>query len=192
MTRRVFGPLGDGEGSATATFATAATAGCWLVAWVDGCCAGATALRRLVAGAAEGCESAAIGFAGLVDAMVKPDRCAVRRAGGFGGSSGSASATDAGAGLLLLAVSSAVAVLSLGDDLVVVSGFRSTLAPGESASADRFGGSAFLAFGAPAELSELDLLPEGEGSSAWAIPPPNPTAAQADTRNAATISRNHQ
>jgi hypothetical protein len=182
----------DGEGSAAATFATAATAGCWLVAWVDGCCAGATALRRVVAGAAEGCGSAAIGFAGLVDAMVKPGRCAVRRAGGFGGSSGSASATDAGAGLLLLAVSSAVVVLWLGDPSVAVPGFRSTLAPGASASADRFGGSAFLAFGASAELSELDLLPEGDGSSAWATPLPNPTATQADSKKAATISRNHQ
>ena len=54
------------------------------------------------------------------------------------------------------------------------------------------GGSAFAAFGAPAELSELDLLPEGDGSSAWAIPPPNPTATQADSKNAATINRNHQ
>src|SRR5882757_4930392 len=62
-----FGLMVDGEGSAAAT---AATAGCWLVAWVDGFFAGATALRRVVAGAAEGCGSAAIGFAGLVDAMV--------------------------------------------------------------------------------------------------------------------------
>jgi hypothetical protein len=55
-----------------------------------------------------------------------------------------------------------------------------------------FGGSAFAAFGASAELSELDLLPEGEGSSALAIPLPNPTATQADSRKAATTSRNHQ
>ncbi|MDT5303463.1 MAG: hypothetical protein QOG79_6778, partial [Mycobacterium sp.] len=83
-----------------------------------------------------------------------------------------------------VAVSSALGFLS--------PGFRSTLAPGASPSADRFGGSAFAAFGAPAELSELDLLPEGDGSSAWAIPPPNPTATQADSKKAATISRNHQ
>jgi hypothetical protein len=118
----------------------------------------------------------------------------VRRADGFGGSSGSASATDAGAGagLLLLAVSSAVVVLWRGDSAVVVSGFRSGAASRALACADFFGGSAFAAFGASAELSELDLLPEGDGSSAWATPLPNPTATQADNKKAATISRNHQ
>jgi hypothetical protein len=94
--------------------------------------------------------------------------------------------------LLSVAVSPAVVMVSLGDDSVVVSGFRSTLAPGASASADRFGGSAFFAFGASAALSALDVLPEGGGSSAWATPLPNPTATQADSKQAATISRNHQ
>jgi hypothetical protein len=139
----------------------------------------------------------AIGFA---DAMVKLGRCELPRVGGFGGSAGSASAIGSGfdgltssmGALLSVAVSPAVVLLSLGDDSVAVPGFRSTLAPGASASADRFGGSAFLAFGASAELSELDLLPEGDGSSAWATPPPNPTATQADSKKAATISRNHQ
>jgi hypothetical protein len=123
--------------------------------------------------------------------MVKPGLCAVRRAGGFGGS-GPASATDAGAGLLLLAVSSGVVVLWLGDSSVVVSGFRSGAASGALACADFFGGSAFAAFGASAEFSELDLLPEGDGSSAWAIPLANPATTQADSKNAATVSRNHQ
>jgi hypothetical protein len=91
-------------------------------------------------------------------------------------------------GLLSVGVSSVVGLPSLGDDSVVVSGLRS----GASAGADRFGGSASAAFGAPAELSELDLLPEGDVSSAWAIPLPNPTASQAESNNAATISRNHQ
>jgi hypothetical protein len=59
---------------------------------------------------------------------------------------------------------------------------------------DAFGGSTFAAFGASAEFSELELelLPEGDGSSAFAIPLPNPTATQTDSRQAATISRNHQ
>jgi hypothetical protein len=103
--------------------------------------------------------------------MVKPGRCELRRADGFGGSSGSAFASDAGS-----------------DGWSTVAG----LVPVVASSAECFGGSAFAAFGASAELSELDLLPEGDGSSAWAIPPPNPTATQADSRNAATISRNHQ
>jgi hypothetical protein len=69
---------------------------------------------------------------------------------------------------------------------------RSGLAPGASACTDRFGGSDFAAFGAPAELSELESPAEGGGSSAWAIPLANPTVTQADSKNAATISRNHQ
>jgi hypothetical protein len=77
---------------------------------------------------------------------------------------------------------------------------RSAPAPGASACAGCFGGSAsaafggsgFAAFGAPAGLSELDSPAEGDGSSAWAIPLANPTATQADSKNAATISRNHQ
>jgi hypothetical protein len=91
-------------------------------------------------------------------------------------------------GLPSVVVSSAVGLLSLGDASVVVSGLRSEA----SAGADRFGGSAFSAFGASAELSELGLLPEGDGSSAWATPLPNPTTTQADSKKAATISRNHQ
>jgi hypothetical protein len=115
--------------------------------------------------------------------MVKPGRCVLRRADGFGGSSGSAFATDAGSdgwstvvGLVSVVVSSADGLLSLGGIPAL----------------ECFGGSAVAAFGASAELSELDLLPEDDGSSALAIPPPNPTATQADSRNAATISRNHQ
>jgi hypothetical protein len=54
-----------------------------------------------------------------------------------------------------------------------------------------FGGSDVAAFGASAELSELDVLPEGDGSSAWAIPLPKPTATHADSKDAATISRKH-
>jgi hypothetical protein len=91
--------------------------------------------------------------------------------------------TSTTGGLLSVAVSPAVAFLSLGDDSVVVSGFRSGAASGASA---------FLAFGASAELSELDLPPEGDGSSAWATPLPNPTATHAESKKAATISRNHQ
>jgi hypothetical protein len=121
----------------------------------------------------------------VTDAMVKPGRCVLRCADGFGGSSGFAFATDAGSdgwstvvGLVSF-VSSAVVVLSLG---VVGSGVPVL---------ECFGGSAFATFGASAELSELDLLPEGDGSSAWATPPANPTATQADSRKAATISRSH-
>jgi hypothetical protein len=65
-----------------------------------------------------------------------------------------------------------------------------------SARGDRFGGSGVEAFGPPAEgpgePSELDSPLEGDGPSARAIPLPNPTVTQADSKNAATISRNHQ
>jgi hypothetical protein len=57
---------------------------------------------------------------------------------------------------------------------------------------DRFGGSAFAAFGASAELSELESPAELDGSSAWAIPLAKPTVIQADSKNAATVNRNHQ
>jgi hypothetical protein len=74
-------------------------------------------------------------------------------------------------GLVSVVVLSAGGLLSLGDDSVFAS--------------------AFLVFGAPSELSELDLS-EGDGSSALAIPLPSPTATHEDNKNAATISRNHQ
>jgi hypothetical protein len=68
------------------------------------------------------------------------------------------------------------------------------------AATDRFDGSGVEAFGAPAEApclgpgepSELVSPPEGDGLSARAIPLANPTVTQADSKNAATISRNHQ
>src|SRR5829696_3004786 len=141
--------------------------------------------------------------------MVKPGRRELCRTRGSGGSLESVSASDAGAvgwtptmgGLRSLTVSSAVVVLLLGDAVVGsvvarsrarVSGLWSGPAPGASACADRFGGSAFAAFGAPSEPSEVESPPEGDGWSACAIPLAPPTATQADSKNAATISRNHQ
>ena len=47
-------------------------------------------------------------------------------------------------------------------------------------------------FGAPSELSELELSLEGDESSAWATPLANPTATQVDSKKAATTNRNHQ
>jgi hypothetical protein len=161
----------------------------------------ATAARRLVASIPDGCGSAEIGFAGLADAMGTSARRGLCRTRGCGESSGSGSATDADddgwtsttGTSLSLAVSSAVAVSSRGDDSGVrVSGFRWGLVPGALASADCFGGSAFAASGALAELSELESAFEGDGSSAWAIPLPNPTATQVASKNAATVNRIHQ
>jgi hypothetical protein len=129
--------------------------------------------------------------------MVKPGRCELRRSVGSGGSAGSTVATDDGfdgwtsttGGLLSLAVSSAPGVLSGDDESVVVSvvvprcGLRPEPAPGVPAEP--------LCWG-PAEPSEVESALEGAGSSAWAIPLPNPTATQADSKNAATINRSHQ
>jgi hypothetical protein len=47
------------------------------------------------------------------------------------------------------------------------------------------------AFGA-CESCEVEASPEADGSSAWAIPLLKPTATQADSTRAATVSRNHQ
>jgi hypothetical protein len=117
------------------------------------------------------------------------------RTRGSGGSPGSVAVPDAdgwtsttGASLSLV-VCSAVAVSSPGDDSGVWGlGLWLVLA----SCVVRFGGSAFAAFGAPAELSELESALEGDGSSAWAIPLANPTATQVASKNAATINRNHQ
>jgi hypothetical protein len=110
------------------------------------------------------------GFAGFADAMVKPGLCELRRGGGF-----------------LPLVGSSVAVLSVGDDSVVVS---------EVVPVDGFDGSGVEAFGAsafgPGELSDVEASPEGDGSSAHAIPLPKPTATQADSMKAATVNRSHQ
>jgi hypothetical protein len=142
----------------------------------------------------------------------RPELCRIR---GSGGSPEPASATDAGGagwtptlgGSLSLSVSAAAAVLLPGDDSVVVSAvvtrfvvrsgvrvsvLRSAPAPGASAWTDGFGGSAFEAFGAAAEPSELELPPEGDGLSARAIPLANPTVTQADSTNATSVNRNHQ
>jgi hypothetical protein len=162
-----------------------------------------------------------IGFAGFAGAMVKPGRCGLRRAGGSGGLSGSEPATGTGpddwppmtVGFLpLLAVSSEVAVLSLGDDSVVVSAVvpRSAVRsgfPGWGLCArgcwgppDCFDGSGVEALGAPGEPtcwgprepSDLELPPEGGGSSARAIPLANPTVTQVANTNAETANSNHQ
>jgi hypothetical protein len=37
----------------------------------------------------------------------------------------------------------------------------------------------------------LESAPDGDGSSAWLMPLDQPTATQADSKNAATINRNH-
>jgi hypothetical protein len=101
---------------------------------------------------------------------------------GSGGSSGSGVAT----------VLSARSVLSSAcdDDSAV----PSDVASGWSAFAGRFGRSGFDAFGAaslaPGVLSEVEVLPDGDGSSARAIPLPNPTATQADSNNAANRNCN--
>ncbi|HKP41877.1 hypothetical protein [Mycobacterium sp.] len=126
-------------------------------------------------------------FAGFTDALVTSGRREVCRRRG----------SDWTPTSLSLAVSSAVAGFSGGDDSEVVSavvwgrGLRTGRGLGASACADCFGGSADAAFGGPAELSELESALDGDGSSAWAIPLANPTVTQADSRNAATINRNH-
>jgi hypothetical protein len=108
------------------------------------------------------------GFVGFADAMAKPGLCELRRGGGF-----------------LPVVGSGVVVLSLGDDSVVVS---------EVVPPDGFDASGVEAFGASAlgELSDVEASPEGDGSSAHAIPLPKPTATQADSMKAATVNRSHQ
>jgi hypothetical protein len=63
---------------------------------------------------------------------------------------------------------------------------------GASAGVERFGGSAFAAFGAPSELAELELPLDGAGSSAWAVPLASPTTTQVDSKKAATTNRSHQ
>jgi hypothetical protein len=73
-----------------------------------------------------------------------------------------------------------------------VAGFSLGPVSGASAGVELFGGSAFAAFGASAELSELELPLGGAGSSAWAIPLASPTATQVDSKKAATTNRNHQ
>jgi hypothetical protein len=159
----------DTDGTAGATAAIFAATGCRSGS------VGVTASFGLVALIAEGLVSSAIGFAGLAgfaDAAVSPGRCELRRACGCGGSSGSEEAAGFSAGSVLSSASD--------DDSLPASG-----------STDGFGEPAFGAFGAD-ELSEVESPPDGDASSAWARPLPNPTATQADNTKAATVNRNHQ
>jgi hypothetical protein len=166
-----------GTGSAGAMFATGD--GC-LVSCVGVCWIGETVR------ATDGCGSAGsgfTGFAGFADAMVKLGRRLSGRVFGCVGSSGSAAAVVSSAGVGLSSAWDDVSVASL----AFVSPFPRWSAPPVSGF-DAFGASAL----GPGEPSEVDASPDGEGSSAHAIPLLSPTATQADRTNAATVIRNHQ
>lgn len=153
--------------------ATFATADGWLLAMRTGI----TALVGLTGSIADGCGSAATGFAGFVDAAVALGRRGLFRLCDCGESSES----DADA-----ALSEGEASSSACDDDSVVVSVRSGC----------FGRSGFDGFGAvfcgPGELSDVEASPEDDVSSARAIPLPNPTATQTDSTKTATVNRNHQ
>ncbi|WP_041312717.1 hypothetical protein [Mycobacterium sp. JS623] len=144
----------------------------------------------------EGSESSAAGFAsvaGFVDAMVEPGWCELWRVCRCGGSSEPEAASVFFAAALLSSacdVDSAV-VPAFSADSFGPSAFSADSFGPSGFSADSFGPSGFDGFEA-GDPAEVEVSPEGDGSSALAIPLLNPTATQADRTKAATVNRNHQ